>query len=237
MSNLKLLLYSTAPFRRVYHGPLPLSHHASLTWIGFTKEGCVATYDSGCVIRVLTSLSLSSEEVMMDDKEWVVLMNVKHVMREKHGQSESCESESTPSFIVPYCWLVALSMQSLKFVLLPSAAAVPPTLPRPFLSVMDIDMPLCVHHHSHHHSQAKHAATTQFEKTLLLQSYELSSLSETAPIERSELIGFDKMLLRQLNTEIGSNQLLRAEYLCSLLNTTAALKKAAIVWDGEWREG
>ena len=49
-------------------------------------------------------------------------------------------------------------------------------------------------------------------------------------MERAQLLDFDKMLLRQLNTELGSNQLLRAEYLCSLLHTTAALKKAGIVW-------
>ena len=48
-------------------------------------------------------------------------------------------------------------------------------------------------------------------------------------MERGQLLGFDKMLLRQLNAELGSNQLLRAEYLCSLLNTATALKKAAIV--------
>ena len=34
------------------------------------------------------------------------------------------------------------------------------------------------------------------------------------------------MLLRQINVEIGSNQLERAEYLCSLLHSVAALKKA-----------
>lgn len=54
-------------------------------------------------------------------------------------------------------------------------------------------------------------------------------LREEETVERGQLLGFDKMLLRQLNAELGSNQLLRAEYLCSLLNTAAALKKAAIV--------
>ena len=45
---------------------------------------------------------------------------------------------------MPYCWLVALSFHTLKYVLLPSAAAVPPTLPRPFLSVLEVEMSLCV---------------------------------------------------------------------------------------------
>ena len=45
---------------------------------------------------------------------------------------------------MPYCWLVALSFHTLKYVLLPSAAAVPPTLPRPFLSVLEVEPPLCV---------------------------------------------------------------------------------------------
>ena len=42
---------------------------------------------------------------------------------------------------MPYCWLVALSFRTLKYVLLPSAAAVPPTLPRPFLSVLEVEPP------------------------------------------------------------------------------------------------
>ena len=47
--------------------------------------------------------------------------------------------------------------------------------------------------------------------------------------QRREQLDFDKFLLRQINVEIGSGQLLRAEYLCSLIHTVAALKKAAIV--------
>ena len=47
-------------------------------------------------------------------------------------------------YLVPYCWLVALSTSSIKYVYLPSAAVPVPTLPRPMLSVMDVDIPLCV---------------------------------------------------------------------------------------------
>lgn len=50
--------------------------------------------------------------------------------------------------------------------------------------------------------------------------------------QRHEQLDFDKFLLRQINVEIGSGQLLRAEYLCSLIHTVAALKKAAIVSAG-----
>ena len=48
-------------------------------------------------------------------------------------------------YIVPYCWLVALSTQSIKYIYLPSADVSVPTLPRPIISVMDVEVPLCVH--------------------------------------------------------------------------------------------
>ena len=41
------------------------------------------------------------------------------------------------------------------------------------------------------------------------------------------------MLLRQINVELGSNQLVKAEYLCSLIHSVVALKKAAIVYSNE----
>lgn len=44
------------------------------------------------------------------------------------------------------------------------------------------------------------------------------------------LMEFDKMLLRQLNVELGSNQLVKAEYICSMIHSVAALKKAAFVF-------
>ena len=94
---------------------------------------------------------------------------------------------------------------------------------------MDIDMPLCVAVGRVTDAQNRHSPAGAFEKTLLLQSYTLAALGEDDAVERAQLLDFDKMLLRQLNTELGSNQLLRAEYLCSLLHTTAALKKAGIV--------
>ena len=79
-----------------------------------------------------------------------------------------------------------------------------------------------------------------FENSLLLHTYELASKSFSPSWEsesRHEQVEFDKFLLRQINVEIGSNQFLRAEYLCYLLNTTTALKKAATVrksamWSG-----
>lgn len=88
-ANLKMLLYSTAPFRRLHQGPLVLSHKAKLTWLGFTKEGLPATYDSQCVLRVLTGVSVPSEEMLPDEMEWVVLMNVKHYLREQQERGDA----------------------------------------------------------------------------------------------------------------------------------------------------
>jgi len=114
-----MIVYCTAPFRRLHQGPLPLSHHSTLQWIGFTKEGYVASYDSQCVIRVFCGVIVPTEEVLYDEMEWIVLMNVKFYLKEKQE----------PGDALPYCWLVALSLHTIKYVLLPSAASIPPTLP------------------------------------------------------------------------------------------------------------
>ena len=129
-----MIVYCTAPFRRLHQGPLPLSHHSTLQWIGFTKEGYVASYDSQCVIRVFCGVIVPTEEVLYDEMEWIVLMKVKFYLKEKQE----------PGDALPYCWLVALSLHTIKYVLLPSAASIPPTLPRPMLSVLDVKIPLCV---------------------------------------------------------------------------------------------
>lgn len=79
------------------------------------------------------------------------------------------------------------------------------------------------------------------EKSTLLTGYEVSavvfekgyhqkSLSDDWEEEESSLLmEFDKLLLRQLNVELGNNQLLKAEYVCSMIHSVAALKKAAYV--------
>ena len=59
-----------------------MSRRASLTWVGFTTEGCVASYDSHYVVRALASVGPAA-------REWVVLMNVKQAMKDKYGQSEA----------------------------------------------------------------------------------------------------------------------------------------------------
>ena len=224
-----MILYNTAPFRRLHQGPLPISHRSTLRWIGFTKEGLVASYDSQCVIRVLSGVIIPTEEVLFDEMEWVVLMNVKFYLKEKQEIGEA----------LPYCWIVALSLQTVKYILLPSAASIPPTLPRPILSILDVKLPLCVGDENVSHLQKKGNVMAEFENSLLLRTYEFSAASQS-PLWESEQhreqIDFDKFLLRQINIEIGSNQLLRAEYLCSLINTIAALKKAAIVGQSEQTE-
>ena len=87
--NLKVIVYSTLPFRRVHQGPLPLSHRATLKWIGFTREGLLAAYDSQCVMRILTGVAVGEEELMYDEMEWVVLMNVKSFLKEKQERGEA----------------------------------------------------------------------------------------------------------------------------------------------------
>lgn len=52
---------------------------------GVHQGGAAATYDSQCVLRVLTGVGGSSEPLLPEEMEWVVLMNVKHYLREQPG--------------------------------------------------------------------------------------------------------------------------------------------------------
>ena len=83
-------MYTTSPFRRIYQGILTLSRKATLKWIGFSREGLLTTYDSQCIVRVLTGVAVSQEEMLFDEMEWVVLMNVKSFLKEKQERGEAC---------------------------------------------------------------------------------------------------------------------------------------------------
>lgn len=86
---LHFILYSTKPFRRLYQGPLPLSPHASLTWIGFTREGFFASYDSQMILRAFMATEVPSESIQIEDMDWIVLMNIKRIMKEKCAAGEA----------------------------------------------------------------------------------------------------------------------------------------------------
>ena len=44
----------------------------------------------------------------------------------------------------PFFWIVALSLKTVKGVILPATVTSPPTMPRPFLTVLDVQLPICV---------------------------------------------------------------------------------------------
>ena len=46
--------------------------------------------------------------------------------------------------VEPFFWIVALSLKTVKGVILPSTLTSPPPIPRPFLTVLDVQLPLCV---------------------------------------------------------------------------------------------
>lgn len=68
---------------------MPISAHSTLHWIGFTHEGLFATYDSQCVIRVFTGTEVPTEPIGVEEMEWVVLMNLKHIMKERCAAGEA----------------------------------------------------------------------------------------------------------------------------------------------------
>ena len=90
-------LYHTSPFRRVFEGPVPLSPRSSLRWVGFSREGLVATCDSHQQLRVLSGLAAQRSGLEYAQMEWVLLMSLRRAMKEKQSMMDSrIRSNSIP---------------------------------------------------------------------------------------------------------------------------------------------
>lgn len=64
---------------------MPLSARASLRWIGFSREGLVATCDSHQQLRVLSGLAPQRSPLQFCQMEWVLLMSLRRAMKEKQS--------------------------------------------------------------------------------------------------------------------------------------------------------
>lgn len=73
---------------------MALSPHATLTWIGFTREGLFASYDSQMILRVFMAQEVPSESIQVEDMEWIVIMNIKRIMKEKCAAGEASNTHS-----------------------------------------------------------------------------------------------------------------------------------------------
>jgi chromosome transmission fidelity protein 4 len=111
---------STFAMRRLHSGDVPVSAACSLTWLGFTDRGVVATVDSAGLVRTLV------EEWGW---EWSVLVDLK---AQRKGSPETC-------------WVTAVLEDSVMGVMLKPDTLAPPVLPRPVPSTIPVRAPLLPH--------------------------------------------------------------------------------------------
>ncbi|XP_070763353.1 WD repeat and HMG-box DNA-binding protein 1 [Enoplosus armatus] len=106
--------------RQLINGePLPLSHKAYLSWLGFTAEGTPCYVDSEGVVRMLNR-SLGNT--------WTPVCNTR----------ETCKSKSD------HYWVVGIHENPQQLRCIPcKGSRYPPTLPRPAVAILPFKLPLC----------------------------------------------------------------------------------------------
>ncbi|KAJ4843865.1 hypothetical protein Tsubulata_039305 [Turnera subulata] len=102
----------TQPFR----GRLPLSPGSCLTWLGFSEEGQLTSYDSKGVLRVFTD---------QYDGSWLPLF------------SASKEKKSDENY-----WIVGLNSSKLFCIVCKSPDLFPQVMPKPVLTLLNLSFPL-----------------------------------------------------------------------------------------------
>nr|XP_054758246.1 WD repeat and HMG-box DNA-binding protein 1-like [Lytechinus pictus] len=101
-----------------FDGRLPMSPKTILSWIGFTAEGTAATADSGGVVQLFNRKLIS----------WTP---VAHTKNHTKGHSDSY-------------WIVGVheKQQQIRCISC-KGTPFPPTLPRPTVSILPLQLPLC----------------------------------------------------------------------------------------------
>ncbi|XP_015206147.2 WD repeat and HMG-box DNA-binding protein 1 [Lepisosteus oculatus] len=114
------LLHFGKKMRQILHGePLPLSHKAHLSWLGFSAEGTPCFVDSEGVVRMLNR-SLGNT--------WTPVCNTR----------ENCKGKSD------HYWVVGIHENPQQLRCIPcKGARFPPTLPRPAVAILPFKLPYC----------------------------------------------------------------------------------------------
>ncbi|XP_053199787.1 WD repeat and HMG-box DNA-binding protein 1 [Scomber japonicus] len=115
----QLLQFGRRKRQTINGEPLPLSHKAHLSWLGFTAEGTPCYVDSDGVVRMLNR-SLGNT--------WTPVCNTR----------ETCKSKSD------HYWVVGVHENPQQLRCIPcKGSRYPPTLPRPAVAILPFKLPLC----------------------------------------------------------------------------------------------
>lgn len=114
---LEFTLFNIPKGTQPVRGRLPLTPGSSLTWLGFSEEGHLSSYDSKGVVRVFTNQYGGS---------WLPIFSAS---KERKTEEENY-------------WIVGLNASKLFCILCKSPDSYPLVMPKPVLTLLNLSLPL-----------------------------------------------------------------------------------------------
>ncbi|XP_011623322.1 WD repeat and HMG-box DNA-binding protein 1 [Amborella trichopoda] len=114
---LEVQVFNVANSTKVFEGRLPLTPGSHLTWLGFSEEGFLSSYDSKGVLKVFTKHHGGS---------WIPLFSA---AKERKSEKD-------------YYWVVGLNATKVFCVVCKSPETYPQVTPKPVLTLFNVSFPL-----------------------------------------------------------------------------------------------
>ncbi|KAJ8752330.1 hypothetical protein K2173_003966 [Erythroxylum novogranatense] len=190
----------TQPIR----GRLPLSPGSLLTWLGFTEDGQLSSYDSKGVLRVFTSHYGGS---------WFPLF------------SASKEKKSDENY-----WVVGLNATKLFCVVCKTPDLFPLVIPKPVLTLLDLSFPLASSDLGADALENEFILNSMHLSQIHRKIEEMASVGRDASTLDDEAFNIeaaqDRCILRLIASCCNGDKLARATELVKLLSLEKSLKGA-----------
>eukprot|EP00761_Pharyngomonas_kirbyi_P013946 gb/GECH01013976.1/.p1 GENE.gb/GECH01013976.1/~~gb/GECH01013976.1/.p1 ORF type:complete len:1240 (+),score=329.00 gb/GECH01013976.1/:1-3720(+) len=203
-NQLSCMLYKMSKNQLVSQHSLPLSPEASLSWIGFSMENQLATYDSRGILRVLSSVL---------DNMWTPVLSLEDVFP---------NSDDT-------LWVVGLNSTTAFCCVCTRGQQFPRTMPKPITKPFSLCSPLLSESQSERLEAelcVKRLALMERKKDLI-ESGKENNMRLLFGQEKE----VDRLLLTLFETAVNKDELLRALEYSSLFNLRKSLQLARSIPD------
>ncbi|XP_042489707.1 WD repeat and HMG-box DNA-binding protein 1 [Macadamia integrifolia] len=185
-------------------GPLPLTPGSCLTWLGFSEEGQLSSYDSKGVLRVFTNQYGGS---------WLPIF------------SSSKEKESEKNY-----WVVGLNTSKLFCVVCESPDTFPPVTPKPVLTLLNLSIPLASSDLGAGDLENEFMLNNLYLSQILKRIDEMSASGFDTTLLDDEAFNIeaalDKCILRLIAACCNGDKLVRATELVKLLSLDKSVRGA-----------
>eukprot|EP01018_Ginkgo_biloba_P014897 Gb_40172 [translate_table: standard] len=202
---LDFALFNVSDKTRNLTGRLPLSPGSHLTWLGFSEEGLLSSYDSKGILRVFTKDYNGC---------WVPLFSAE---RERKLESESF-------------WMVGLNSTQFFCVVCKSPDTHPQVNPKPVLSVLNLSLPLACSDLGADDLENEYLRGSLLLSETLRKVEETATCGSEAQIEEDNIFkmeaALDRCLLRLIANCCKGDKLVRATELATLLSLDKSLNGA-----------